>query len=142
MAKLTRKLQEMKEHRQTRSNSDENDFMLTITFNLLRNLANRNNFIHSLVVKYQTEQRKLDTNLTVATGLYVCSLITCWETFFRDLFVFICNTDALIAQRLKTVTALEIPLDLSIGEFYAGKYNFQNLNQTREALYPSERTIF
>lgn len=134
MSKITSKLAELKEYRETRNISPDSDFMLTITFNLLNNLGDRNNFIHKELNLYKKEQKAPDKNLKVATGLYICSLITCWETFFRDLFIFICNYDNTINEKLTdNVKDVEIPLNLSIGEYYARKYNFQNLNQTREA---------
>lgn len=133
MSKITNKLIEIKEYRDTRKENLDNDFMLTITCNILNNLGDRNNFIHEQLDKYKSEKKELDKNLRVSTGLYICSLITCWETFFRDLFIFISNHDSAINQRLETELNSEIPLDLTVGEFYARKYNFQNLTQTREA---------
>lgn len=133
MAKITTKLNEIKEYRETRNENIDNDFIVTITVNLLNNLGDRNNFIHNQLDQYKSEKKELDKNLKVAVGLYVCSLITCWETFFRDLFIFISNNDSFINQRLTTEYNSEVPLGLTIGEFYARKYNFQNLSQTREA---------
>ena len=142
MSKVTSKLIEIKEYRETRNENLDNDFMLTITSNLLNNLGDRNNFIHNQLDQYKSEKKELDKNLRVATGLYVCSLITCWETFFRDLFIFISNHDSAINQRLTKENNSEIPLGLTIGEFYARKYNFQNLTQTREAFdYILQREI-
>ncbi|HRP32774.1 MAG TPA: hypothetical protein PKV73_12825 [Agriterribacter sp.] len=132
MSKVTSKLIEIKEYRDTRNASLGSDFMLTITTNLLNNLGDRNNFIHGQLDLYKAENKQVDKNLKVAAGLYICSLITCWETFFRDLFIFICNYDNSIKQRLTVEVNSEIPLNLTIGEFYARKYNFQNLTQTRE----------
>jgi len=133
MTKITNKLIEIKEYRETRKENLGNDFMLTITSNLLSNLSDRTNFIHKQIKQYITEKKALDKELKILVGLYVCSLVTCWETFFRDLFIFICNQDSAINQRLKSEINTEIPLDLTIGEFYARKYNFQNLDKTREA---------
>lgn len=120
-------------YRETRNEIRNNDFMLTITTNLLLNLSARNNFIHSLLGRYKIENKKVDSDLKIASSLYVCSLITCWETFFRDLFIFISNHDDLIRQRIAIGCNSENLVDLSIGEFVASKYNFQNLLQTREA---------
>lgn len=133
MNKVTSRLIEIKEYKETRKENPNNDFMLTITSNLLNNLGDRNNFIHGQLDQYTAEHKELDKNLKVSTGLYVCSLVTCWETFFRDLFIFICNHDSSINLWLRTGINSEIPLDLTVGEFYARKYNFQNLTQTREA---------
>lgn len=133
MSKATNKLKAIKEYRETRNVSLDNDFMLAITSNLLNNLYVRNNFIHLLLHSYKGQDKKLDNTLKIATGLYICSLITCWETFFRDLFIFISNHDDKIQRRLSIEIFETIPLDLTIGEYLARKYNFQNLNQTHEA---------
>lgn len=133
MSKVTSKLIEIKAYRETRNDNLDNDLMVTITSNLLNNLGYRNNFIHNQLEQYKSEKKEVDKNLRVATGLYVCSLITCWETFFRDLFIFIVNHDRSISLRITKEHTSEIPFGLTIGEFQARKYNFQNLVQTREA---------
>ncbi|MCD8418847.1 hypothetical protein J2Q11_14010 [Tenacibaculum finnmarkense genomovar finnmarkense] len=133
MLKITRKLSEIKQYRESRNDVKDNDFMQTITMNLITNLADRNNFIHKQLDDYKSESKKLDNNLKIITGLYICSLITCWETFFRDLFIFLCNKDNEIKKSLESNLKDEIPLDLTIGEYNARKFNFQNLRQTREA---------
>jgi hypothetical protein len=133
MAKITKKILEIKDYRETRNPENNYDFMLTISMNLLNNLGDRNNFIHKELDDYKEKKKKLDKNLKILSGLYICSLITCWETFFRDLFIFLCNTDPKINDVLTESLKEEIPLDLTLGEFTARKYNFQNLTQTREA---------
>lgn len=133
MAKITKKILEIKDYRATRNPDNNDDFMLTISMNLINNLGDRNNFIHKELDYYKENKKKLDKNLKIIAGLYVCSLITCWETFFRDLFIFLCDSDKEINDLLKEELKDEIPLDLTIGEFFARKYNFQNLKQTKEA---------
>jgi len=133
MAKITKKILEIKDYRETRNPDNSDDFMLTISMNLVSNLGDRNNFIHKELDYYKANKRKIDKNLKIVTGLYVCSLITCWETFFRDLFIFLCNSDNEINNLLKDSQEDELPLDLTIGEFVARKYNFQNLKQTKDA---------
>ena len=109
MAKITKKVLEIKKYRETRNPKNEDDFMLTITSNLLNNLGDRNNFIHKELDYYKENKKKLDTNLKIATGLYICSLITCWETFFRDLFIFLCDTDPIIKSELNNEQKEERP---------------------------------
>ena len=53
MAKITKKLLEIKKYRETRNPYNENDFMLAITSNLLNNLGDRNNFIHKELDYYK-----------------------------------------------------------------------------------------
>lgn len=133
MSKITKKLEEIKEYRESRMVSLDNEFMITITTNLLKNISVRSNFIHSLLNTYKEKKWNIDENLKFATGAYICSLVTCWETFFRDLFIFISNNDTTICQRLSSNLSETIPLGLTTGEYYTRKYNFQNLNNTREA---------
>ena len=133
MSKTTKKLKEIWEYRETRKVLEDSDFMITITSNLLTNLSNRSNFIHKELISYKEKDRNVDVNLQLLTGLYVCSLVTCWETFFRDLVIFICNHDKDIHDRIVSEHVGDIPLGLTIGEFYVRKYNFQNLEQIRQA---------
>lgn len=56
MAKITRKLQEIFEYKQTRSEQEDGGFMLVITMNLLKNLAARNNIIHQELKHYKDEE--------------------------------------------------------------------------------------
>jgi hypothetical protein len=131
--KNIKKHNEFKEYRESRDTSSDDDFMLTITSNLLNNLGDRNNFIHKQINKYKEDNLPFDKLFKISAGLYICSLVTCWETFFRDLFIFICNFDNDIKARLTKLADTDLKSDLTIGEFTAGKYNFQNLEQTRQA---------
>lgn len=133
MTKVTKKLEEIKEYRNTRNVSTDNEFMIAIITNLLKNISVRSNPMHLLLNTYKEQKRKIDSNLEIAIGAYIYSLVTCWETFFRDLFIFISNNDNTIYKKLCAEVSETIPLGLTIGEFYARKYNFQNLNNTREA---------
>jgi hypothetical protein len=133
MSKITNRLIELKEYQETRGENTENDFLLTITGNLLENLGYRINIFHEKLDHYRSKKIEIDNKIKISLGQYICSLITCWETFFRDLFIFIINQDSTINHRLKLEINDEIPMGLTLGEFCARKYNFQNLNQTREA---------
>lgn len=131
--KTNKKMLEIKNYRETRNPDNRDDFMLTISTNLMINLTDRNNFIHKELDYYKANKKKVDKNIKIMSGLYVCSLITCWETFFRDLFIFLCDSDKEINDLLKEKLGGEIPLDLTIGEFSSRRYNFQNLEQTKNA---------
>ncbi|GAA3971425.1 hypothetical protein GCM10022246_24870 [Pedobacter ginsengiterrae] len=128
-----KKQAELLEYRNSRKNSD-NDFMATITFNLLENLSKRNNFIHKQIAHYKELDKQFDQDFGISAGFYICSLITCWETFFRDLFIFICDFDPSINQILRKEIDGESLGKLTVGEYFAAKYNFQNLEQMRKAL--------
>lgn len=130
---MTKKQLELLGYRQTRNDAG-NDFMRAITFNLLGNLSERNNFIHEHVAEYKNEGKPFDKAFSILAGFYICSLVSCWETFFRDLFIFTCNYDEQIKAKLQAELQGEPPTELTIGEYFAAKYNFQNLEQTRKAL--------
>lgn len=133
MKRITKKILEIKEYRETRNLEKSNDFMLTVLINLLKNICDRNNFIHKELQVYKQNKKKIDKNLKILIGLYVCSLVTCWETFFRDIFIYLCDVDPKINSNLRRSIKDEIPTDLTLGEFMAANYNFQNLNQTKVA---------
>lgn len=130
---ITNKIRQIESYRRTRSGEIGEDFLLTVTMDLLKQLSLRNNFIHKILKEYKTNKKSVDDNLRIATGLYISSLITCWETFFREVFIFLVNTDTEIKERLIKNAPDELPLNISLGEYSARKYNFQNLNQTHEA---------
>ena len=134
MTNITKKIIQIKDFRDTRNPINNEDFMLTISTNLIENLSDRNNFIHKELKYYKENNKTVDKNLKIITGMYICSLITCWETFFRDLYIFLCDSDEDINARLQEVQTQEIPLNLTLGEFNARKYNFQNLKQIKDAL--------
>ncbi|MBW2185876.1 MAG: hypothetical protein JRG71_05580 [Deltaproteobacteria bacterium] len=134
MAKITRKIKEIHAYRGTRKIEDYDDnFMVSITINLVTNICNRSNFIHKELDLYKEQKKKADTDLRIACGLYICSLVTCWETFFRDLYIFLCDNDESISEMLKNDIRESIPLGLTLGEYSSRKFNFQNLNQTKES---------
>ena len=134
MSKITKKIKEIHEYRKTRQVEKCNgDFLLSLLINNVNNIGDRSNFIHKELDAYKDQNKKVDASLKIASGLYVCSLVTCWETFFRDLYIFICDNDDLINKRLRNEINSDIPLGLTIGEYSSRRFNFQNLNQTRES---------
>ena len=130
---VNKKVNEILSYRETRNGDVNNEFLLTITSNFLKNISLRSNFIHGLLKEYNNKQVKADDSLKIAIGLYVCSLVACWETYFRDVFIFLCNNDENIKRRLDNEYNGKIIDNITVGEFHARKFNFQNLRQTREA---------
>lgn len=88
MTKVTKKLEEIKEYRNTRNVSTDNEFMIAIITNLLKNISVRSNPMHLLLNTYKEQKRKIDSNLEIAIGAYICSLVTCWETFL-EIYLFL-----------------------------------------------------
>ncbi len=73
---------------------------------------------------------------------YIVSLVTCWETFFRDIFVFLLKRNpALAAQlaqnaRVRKVLGRSPASEADQAEYIAGVFNFQNIDSLSEAFAP------
>ncbi len=78
----------------------------------------------------------------------IISIISCWETFFRDIFVFIINTDNEVRDKL--LESVDIAMSSKIQEsgtvadYFSKLYNFQSINDIKEAfnLVLNEKDIF
>lgn len=111
------------------------------TNNFVLNFAYRHSFISKLLEGYKSKSLNDKITLEVASSYYLSSLVTCWETYFRDIFVFVCDIDVKIQDKIKLILEEKnILLDkieeqnISIGEFMSKQYNFQDLSQLTEAL--------
>ncbi|OTW74500.1 hypothetical protein BK702_33860 [Bacillus thuringiensis serovar cameroun] len=83
----------IKELKELQKNRGEMQHFLT---NFVLNLYHRSESMVFLRENYKpTNNGKLKDSkpFQVSVGLYVSSLVTCWEALFRDLFVFIVNND-------------------------------------------------
>jgi hypothetical protein len=138
--KIRKKLNEklIKELSELRNSRNE---IQNFTNNFLINLGYRHYFISRLLEDYKNKKLEDKTVLEVASSYYLSSLVTCWETYFRDIFVFICDIDTKIGEKIKSILdEKQISLEeikkqnISIGEFMSKQYNFQDLNQITNAL--------
>ncbi|PIE92729.1 hypothetical protein CO726_25120 [Bacillus fungorum] len=142
MSKKIRKLkpkliQELKELQKSRG---EMQHFLT---NFVLNLCHRSESMVFLRENYRpTDNGNLKDSkpFQVSVGLYVSSLVTCWETLFRDLFVFIVDNDNDIYDRIYSFLQeknIELDavdaMDISVSEYMSKQFNFQDLAQTCEA---------
>lgn len=105
--------------------------------NFIKNIYLRHEFIHTLLNDYKTKQIENKETLKIGAGLYINSLVTCWETFFRDIFIFICEVDTQVQKKInnfileKNISIQDLEnANLSIGEFMSKQFNFQDLNET------------
>lgn len=133
MAKNEKKVKELKEYRLTRGGDLDTNFFNTLNSNLLNNLSKRNNRIHQRLKSYKASSKPFDEDLRADVGHYICDLVTCWESFFRDIFIFLCDHDPQIKTVFGTKHHGEDLQGLTIGEYAAIRYNFQNLEVTRQA---------
>ncbi|WP_123040154.1 hypothetical protein [Cohnella candidum] len=94
-------------------------------------------FMHDILAKNASKDY-----IMVPVSQYIASLITCWETYFRDMFVYLASTDEQFLRdviRHNNINVEEDDLirnELSIGEFVSKFFNFQNLEDTENAFSP------
>lgn len=127
---LLKELAELKNNRASFS-----DF----SYSYLSNVNSRYTIMHHILKdKELTKDKK---SLYIATGQYISSLVTCWETYFRDIFVYVVEQDPnkkmeiseSIARKEMSTQELE-SAQLDISDYGSKQYNFQDLNDTCNAL--------
>lgn len=135
MKKLKPKLyEEILAHRDCRKSIFE------ANINFINNVGQRYELMKSiLLLNKKKELRKEITE--IAAGQYIISLISCWETFFRDIILFVTDSDKetnkkveefLIAKKID-ITKQKLK-GISIGEYFCKQFNFQNINDTCKAI--------
>ena len=147
MKKLKPKLiDELNELKQSRGE------LYKFTTNFTLNLSLRMNSIQYILNEYKIK-KIVDDTFKVSVGQYISSLITCWETIFRDIVVFLVETDKLVYSRVcdyikKKGSSEEeiVNKQITLGEYISKQYNFQNLKETNDVfnllLNSSKETIF
>jgi hypothetical protein len=111
---------------------DENAFL-----NLISSLYTERMFVYVLLAQ------KLSENWTkTIISHYIVSLVTCWETFFRDVFVFLLKRNPSIASEHAQNARVRKALGRAPGsepdqtEYIASLFNFQNLESLLDAFGP------
>lgn len=119
---------------------DSREDIMNFMANFLENIGLRYDFIHTLLNEYKTKKEKKVQLIKTAAGLYLSSLVTCWETFFRDTMVFVIETDGQVRKKAvnflneKGIDEKDILKEgISLGDFMCKQFNFQDLNDTCEA---------
>jgi hypothetical protein len=116
---------------------EENAFV-----NLIGNLYRHRKFVHDMI-----SEKLSESQMDMVISRYVVSLVTCWETFFRDVFVFLLKRHPSISDRLRLNKKVQrslrrAPDDPAVEEeFIANIFNFQNLDSLRDAFAPILGTI-
>ena len=77
--------------------------------------------------------------IEIIISQYIVSLVSIWETFFRDIFVFVVKknpnlVDEIKKRKPKKIKGLVAVPPQLIEEFVATIFNFQNLDSIQEAL--------
>lgn len=103
------------------------------TFSFLRNISEHCNLMHSLISK-NPDKKDL---FKIAYRQYFVFLVSCWETYFRDVFVYIHSrddklTDSLL-EKMDFKASSYDSSDITLPELLSKSFNFQNLNDLEEA---------
>ena len=113
-----------------KSNRNRIDDYLT---NFLINYSSFSRAMHG-----QINPKTKDEELKIYAYQYLSSIITCWETFFRDLFVYLISIDSNLKNEI--IKELKIKEDtiqeIEIGEYLSKCFNFQNSEDIIKAFYP------
>lgn len=127
---LLKELAELKNNR-----TSFNDFSVSY----LLNVSCRYSLIHHIL--NDGELRKDKQSIYIAAGQYISSLITCWETYFRDIFVYAVEQDPIKKSEIsdfiieKGMSKQELEnAQLNLSDYGSKQYNFQDLNDTCSAL--------
>ena len=118
--------------RRANRKGEENVFL-----NLTSSLYRERKFVHILV-----SQRLSEIWTAKIISQYIVFLVTCWETFFRDVFVFLLKRYPNLADELKQNAKVKkilghAPVNLLDQEEYiASIFNFQNLESLQDAFAP------
>lgn len=100
-------------------------------FAFLTNFSDNSRLMHVFVAKDRNEL------FDVAFRQYLVFLVSCWETFFRDLFVYVNTKDSVSVEKLiDQMKVRESTLDLSkitLPELLSKSFNFQNINDLESA---------
>lgn len=103
--------------------------------NFLLNYSSITSVMHSQI---SPESKKGD--LKIFAFQYLSSIISCWETFFRDVFVFITSIDSYLKNEIiKALKVDESKLEnVDSGGYLASCFNFQNFDDITKAF----QTVF
>lgn len=80
--------------------------------------------------------------LKIFSFQYLSSIITCWETFFRDIFAFLNSIDpqlkkSTIAKLKLCVSDVDsIAMQVDLHGYLAKSFNFQNIEEIKKAMFP------
>jgi hypothetical protein len=106
-------------------------------FNFLTNISRYLTLIHKLI------EIRLEANLfDVAVSQYFVSLVSCWETYFRDTFTFIASKDEAFRIEISNLIGIKRDVveslyhDNLLGEFLSKSFNFQNFDDIENSFSP------
>ena len=120
-------IEELINLRNSRSSIDD------FNFNFLKNFSENSQLMHFHLQK----DKNADSLLEVAHRQYFVFLVSCWETFFRDLFIFINSNDVESIERLLTTMNISEKSpelkNITLVELLSKSFNFQNISDLESA---------
>ena len=108
--------------------------------NFLSNYSSFSRLMHS-----QISRNSKKDELKIYSYQYLSSIITCWETYFRDLFVYLISIDSNLKKEIiKTLKITEDNIqEVEISGYLSKCFNFQNSKDIIKAFNPIfNRNIF
>lgn len=107
------------------------------SFNFLKNIYRHSILIHTL------NKLRLEKDLIeVAISQYLISLVSCWETFFRDTFMFVVSKDANFRKEIIELVGLKqevverIERENLLADFLSKSFNFQDFEDIESSFSP------
>lgn len=122
-----RLIKEILELRESRQSIDD------FNFNFLKNFSEYSQLMHFTLKKDNVSKEFKET----AYRQYFVFLVSCWETYFRDIFVYVYSGDIQsikkLIQEMKITESTPELGDITLEELLSKSFNFQNIDSIKTA---------
>lgn len=100
--------------------------------NFLQNIYDNSILMHSIIAN----ENNTKTLVTIESRQYSVFLVSCWETFFRDIFVYVYSIDkkslSKLVNKFKPFKKNDSRNEIELAELLSESFNFQNLKDIRK----------
>lgn len=94
--------------------------------NFLQNIYDNSILMHSIIAN----ENNTKTLVTIESRQYSVFLVSCWETFFRDIFVYVYSIDkkslSKLVNKFKPFKKNDSRNEIELAELLSESFNFQN----------------
>ncbi len=106
-------------------------------YNFLENYSLCSRLMHSQISKKNKKEE-----IKTYSYQYLSSIVTCWETYFRDLFVYLVSIDSNLKNELIEIFEINENniQEIEIGGYLSKCFNFQNMQEIIKAFSPIFKT--